>query len=71
MAPTAELHSLTTPLISLLQIGKIGAVTLRNAGNIIAEINRTDGETTIYKITNKTKNRATRNPTKNRDKGRC
>jgi hypothetical protein len=26
-----------------------------------------DGETTIYKIINKTKNRATRNPTKNRD----
>ena len=80
-----ELHSLTTPLISLLQmgsqekynsevqkfiptnIGKIRAVTGRKAGNIIAEINRTDGETTIYKIINKTKNRATRNPTKNRD----
>jgi hypothetical protein len=34
---------------------------------IIAEINMKDGETTIYKIINKTKNRATRNPTKNRD----
>ena len=51
----------------MMQKRKKEAVTRKRAGNIMAKINRTKGQTTIYKTTYKAKDRVKRTPTKKRD----
>jgi hypothetical protein len=51
----------------MMQKRKKEAVTRKRAGNIMTKINRTKGQTTIYKTTYQTKDRVKRTPTKKRD----